>query len=374
MGYEVHVLPVGNRYKSGDAIAVRWGRPGACKVLVYDGGSTASGKALVAHVRDRFRSVRVDYVVSSHPDGDHASGLLSVLKRLEVGELWMHRPWLHSSAARDAVQTRHAAGTPPANRLRSKLHAARKLEIAALQRGIPIHEPFQGADIGGFRVLSPSRDWYLDHLLPAFGGPLPTPFAAAADAAPPGPADRESWDQELLRESVHTSADNEASVVLWGHFDGQGVLLTGDAGIRALSHAADRAQAEGIDLPAQMSLLQVPHHGSRFNLSPSVLDRLLGPRKPQDDGQATKRAFVSAGTGSVAHPHAMVTNALLRRGATPYATRGLALSFGPRMPPPGEPAALAFSEQVPPWDPGPARTPELGSAERPDPDPDPDNP
>ena len=369
MGYEVHVLPVGNRYKSGDAIAVRWGRPGACKVLVYDGGSTASGKALVAHVRDRFRSVRVDYVVSSHPDGDHASGLLSVLKRLEVGELLMHRPWLHSSAARDAVQTRHAAGTPPAHRLRSKLHAARKLEIAALQRGIPIHEPFQGADIGGFRVLSPSRDWYLDHLLPAFGGPLPNPFAAAADAAPPGPADRESWDQELLRESVHTSADNEASVVLWGHFDGQGVLLTGDAGIRALSHAADRAQAEGIDLPAQMSLLQVPHHGSRFNLSPSVLDRLLGPRKPQDDGQATKRAFVSAGTGSVAHPHAMVTNALLRRGATPYATRGLALSFGPRLPPPGEPAALAFSEQVPPWDPGPARTPEPGGAERPDPAP-----
>jgi beta-lactamase superfamily II metal-dependent hydrolase len=348
MGYEVHFLPVGNRYKSGDAIAVRWGAPGASKVLVYDGGSTESGKALVTHVRERYRSSRVDYVVSSHPDGDHASGLLALLQRVEVGELWMHRPWLHSSAARDAVLAHPPAATPLHNRLRSKLRAARKLEMAALQRGIPIHEPFQGADIGSFRVLSPSRDWYLDHLLPAFGRPLP---AAAAVPPPPDPADRESWGLELLRESVHTSADNEASVVLWGQFDDQGVLLTGDAGIQALGRAADRAQAEGIDLPGRLSLLQVPHHGSRHNVSPSVLDRLLGPRKPQDDGQATKRAFVSAGAGSTVHPHAMVTNALLRRGTTPYATQGLVLSHSHRPQPPGGPVALPFCEQVAPWEP-----------------------
>ncbi len=354
MGYEVHFLPVGNRYKSGDAIAVRWGLPGAGKVLVYDGGSTESGKALVTHVRERYRSSRVDYVVSSHPDGDHASGLLAVLQRLEVGELWMHRPWLHSSAAHEAVLAHHPAASPLDSRLRSKLRAARKLEMAALQRGIPIHEPFQGADIGGFRVLSPSRDWYLSQLLPAFGHPLPTP---AAPDTPPDPADRESWGLELLRESVRTSADNEASVVLWGQFDGQGVLLTGDAGIQALGRAADQAQAEGIDLPARLSLLQVPHHGSRHNVSPSVLDRLLGPRKPQDDGQATKRAFVSAGAGSMVHPHAMVINALLRRGAAPYATRGLVLSHSHRMPPPGEPVALPFCEQVAPWEPPPRAGP-----------------
>lgn len=369
MGYEVHVLPVGNRYKSGDAIAVRWGWPGAYQVLVYDGGSTGCGKALAAHVRDRFRSPRVDYVVSSHPDGDHASGLVPLLQRLEVGELWMHRPWLHSGTVREALQitpppdrpSHHAAGTPLARHLARKLRAARKLELAALQRGIPIHEPFQGAQIGGFRVLSPARDWYLDQLLPAFGlpfmpSPAPTPAPTPA-AAPSGPVDRESWDVELLRESGHTSADNESSVILWGEFDGQGVLLTGDAGIQALNHAADRAQAEGIDLPARLCLLQVPHHGGRHNVSPSVLDRLLGPRKPRDDGQATKRAFVSAGPGSVAHPHAMVTNALLRRGAVPYATQGQLLSHGHRMPPPGGPEALPFCEQVLPWEPGPTRSP-----------------
>jgi beta-lactamase superfamily II metal-dependent hydrolase len=329
-------------------------------VLVYDGGSTASGKALATHVRERFRSPRVDYVVCSHPDGDHASGLLALLQRLEVGELWMHRPWLHASAARAAVQAPSAATTPLERRLRSKLRAARKLEMAALQRGIPIHEPFQGADIGRFRVLSPSRDWYLGELLPAFGQPLPHPAVCAAPQHPPT-ADRESWSLELLREAVRTSADNESSVVLWGQFGDQGVLLTGDAGIQALGHAADQAQSAGIDLPARLSLLQVPHHGGRHNVSPSVLDRLLGPRKPQDDGQATKRAFISAGAGSTQHPHAMVTNALLRRGATPYATQGQVLSHSQGTPPGGGPQALPvplplplpFSEQVSPWAPAP---------------------
>lgn len=352
--YEVHFLPVGNRYKSGDAIAVRWGQPGASKVLVYDGGTTESGKALATFVRERLRSSRVDYAVSSHPDGDHASGLLALLQRMEVGELWMHRPWHHASAARDAVLARHAAATSLERRLRSKLRAVRKLEMAALQRGIPIHEPFQGADIGSFRVLSPSRDWYLGQLLPAFGLPLAMPDAPSPAGVQP-PADRESWGTELLRETARTSADNEASVVLWGQFGDQGVLLTGDAGIQALGHAADQAQAEGIDLPARLSLLQVPHHGSRHNVSPSVLDRLLGPRKPLDDGLATKHAFVSAGAWSEQHPHAMVTNALLRRGATPYATRGQMLSHGPRTPPPVSPGPtpLPFCEQVAPWGPAP---------------------
>jgi hypothetical protein len=57
----------------------------------------------------------------------------------------------------------------------------------------------------------------------------------------------------------------------------------------------------------------------------------------------------------------MVINALLRRGAVPYATRGQVLSHGHRVPPPGGPEALAFCEQVPPWEPspepGPARSP-----------------
>ena len=34
--------------------------------------------------------------------------------------------------------------------------------------------------------------------------------------------------------------------------------------------------------PEQLRFVQVPHHGSRRNVEPSVLDRLLGPRRPTD--------------------------------------------------------------------------------------------
>ena len=75
MGYEVDFLPVGNGDTSGDAITVRWGMPGNYQVMVYDGGTRDSGAAIVGHVKRHYQTTRVDYVVSSHPDADHASGL-----------------------------------------------------------------------------------------------------------------------------------------------------------------------------------------------------------------------------------------------------------------------------------------------------------
>ena len=52
------------------------------QVLIYDGGNQESGKALVQHIRTHYGTNRVDYVVNSHPDADHASGLAVVLEGL----------------------------------------------------------------------------------------------------------------------------------------------------------------------------------------------------------------------------------------------------------------------------------------------------
>jgi beta-lactamase superfamily II metal-dependent hydrolase len=84
--------------------------PGDYQVLLYDGGTRAAGEALVQHVRTHFGTRRVDHVVNSHPDGDHASGLAVVLEQLDVQRLWMHRPWAHSPVmlgiAANGYQTR----------------------------------------------------------------------------------------------------------------------------------------------------------------------------------------------------------------------------------------------------------------------------
>ena len=48
---------------------------------------------LVDHIKEHYGTTHVDYVVSAHPDADHASGLEVVLEELTVGEVWVHCPW-----------------------------------------------------------------------------------------------------------------------------------------------------------------------------------------------------------------------------------------------------------------------------------------
>lgn len=71
-----------------------------------------------------------------------------------------------------------------------------------------------------------------------------------------------------------TSSSNETSVVQIGQLDGKKILLTSDVRPIGLNEAADYAASIG--LLAYPNVVQVPHHGSRRNVTPSVLDRWLG--------------------------------------------------------------------------------------------------
>ena len=133
----------------------------------------------------------------------------------------------------------------------------------------------------------------------------------------------ESWGYETLRENVKTTPDNEMSVVLHGFLDNQGVLFTGDAGIRALKIAMDYADKINMTLKYNLSFIQIPHHGSRHNVSPSILDRLIGP-KVHEGRYTGELAFASVAENSD-HPLKMVVNAFIRRGVRVFKTRGCGL-------------------------------------------------
>jgi beta-lactamase superfamily II metal-dependent hydrolase len=76
------------------------------------------------------------------------------------------------------------------------------------------------------------------------------------------------------------------------------------------------ASEVGIQLH-DLTLLQVPHHGSRRNLCPAILNN-----------SRAELAVTSAGVdGAPKHPSAKVTNALIRRGATVFATQGTNLVY-----------------------------------------------
>lgn len=355
IGYEIDFLAVGDGERSGDAIAVRYGSPDAYHVMVVDGGTKDSGEKLVEHIKTCYQTSHVDYLVNTHPDIDHASGLEVVLENLTVGEAWVHQPWNYPHKIIHWFKDGRITVDSLKDRLQDAMYHAYQVEKLAKERGVPVYEPFQGSKIGDFYVVSPSRERYLDII--AHFDKTPTPIVAPpargllAGAYALTEKVRswldERWDYETLKDGEETSYDNESSVILYANIDERGILLTGDAGVQALTHAADYLELHNIDIPSTLKFVQIPHHGSRHNVGPSILDRILGIKQPKG-APVTKHAFVSAGAKSETHPRRVVTNAFKRRCVQVTAAKGKGIHIGYNMPPRGWSAAdeIPFYDKV----------------------------
>lgn len=326
-GYEIDFIPVGEGEKNGDAIAIRVTQDDQTEIYVIDGGTKASGEALVNHIRNYYKTDRVDYLISTHPDMDHISGLKVILEKLEVGELWMHQPWEHASEIIQDILDGRVTQHSLSNRIKESVKIATEVEKIAQSKGIPIYEPFQDQKIGShFHVLSPSRSWY-DELLKNFDKMPPArsyPICESRACSDSTDTTDEDWYTETLGEDGETSARNESSVVLVGKLPGNDrfdyVLFTGDAGRLALNRAYDYALSKRFDLK-KCSFIQMPHHGSRRNVSPSLLDNILG--SILDEGSTpTKTSFVNTSKGCLDHSKKSVVNAFIRRGVKVIATNG----------------------------------------------------
>jgi hypothetical protein len=210
------------------------------------------------------------------------------------------------------------------------------LEEIAVRRGIRIAEPFQGASIGHFTVLAPSKARYLELLARSTCTPasnakvgrslfesVTTAVAAAVALV------RSLWGEEVFSPRP-VSAENEMSVVQYAFLSGSRILLTGDAGREALSEAILYAPNVGIHLPG-VDRFQVPHHGSRRNVSTDILDQLLGPRlaSPVPAQSALFSAIISSAKKDERHPRKAVVRAMIHRGGQVVATESQTIcTFG----------------------------------------------
>ena len=129
----------------------------------------------------------------------------------------------------------------------------------------------------------------------------------------------ETYQFETLRDGQVTSPSNESSVVLYAECGERRVLLTGDAGIEALTWACDAADRRGLRL-REFHFVQIPHHASRNNVGPTILNRLIGPTTPELLPRSFL-AFASTPKDSAKHPRKVVLNAFHRRGANVATTQ-----------------------------------------------------
>jgi beta-lactamase superfamily II metal-dependent hydrolase len=332
MGYEVDFLGVGSESKSGDAIAIRFGNLHGGRdeqtVVVIDGGFSDTGTELVEHIRTHFGTDTVDLVISSHPDQDHINGLEVLLNELEVKELWLHQPWLHNQNLADEFADGRLTDSSLGERLKQNLERSWSLSKLANRKGIVLKEPFTGlADkSGSVKILGPSQSYY-ESLIPDFNG-MPTRAEASAvpneswfdKAVRNVKAFFANWGEDHISDDGQTSAKNNSSVITQLLVDGRRLVFTADAGIQALEYAAD--QIELCYSGAELKLIQIPHHGSRRNIGPTVLNRLIGePVAPGIERGVTAIAS-TAKAGEPKHPRKSVLNAFLHRGTTVAVTRG----------------------------------------------------
>jgi beta-lactamase superfamily II metal-dependent hydrolase len=348
MGIEIDFIQAGTESKSGQAIALRFGNlfgtRGEQTVMVIDGGFTETGEALVAHIQRYYATDVVDLVVSTHPDTDHVNGLSAVLMGLDVRHLWMHRPSEHEQANEDLFEAAGQVSAKIAAGVKKSIEAAEHLWTVADARGVPVTEPFGPAAFFNDQVviLGPTPEFYEQLLveesqLTAVKELVHRALRATADVAEAATAPlvnwvEESWDIETLTDEGTVTPMNESSVVLELRHGGDRVLLTADAGPRGLSGAADAIDQYGLAAAGGYDLIQIPHHGSRRNVGPTVLNRLAGGigLRPRESWLAF--ACVSA-NADAKHPAKKVMNAFTRRGAKSASTKQASVRWFKNAPP-----------------------------------------
>lgn len=329
--YEIDFLNVESK-KSGDAIPLRYRVNGITRIHITDGGFQDTGDKVVQHVNKYYDNPNtIDAVIVSHPDGDHAGGLRTVLETFNVSELWMLRPWLYADELIDRF-ARFSNVENLVRRLKEVYPNIAALEEIAESKGIPIYAPFQGEVIGEFIVLAPTKERYLDLVVES--EKTPEAARAAEESFQSMFANlghlvekvasfiRANWGEESFSPE-ETSPENDMSVIQYANLCEKKILLTADAGRGALTEAADYASWAGLFLPG-IDRFQVPHHGSRRNVSTEILDRWLGARLPEklEDGAEEFTAIISASKEDKDHPRKAVIRACIHRGAKVISNEG----------------------------------------------------
>ena len=295
--FEIDLLKI-DAEKSGDAIVIRYSINDIKCINVVDGGFQDTGDEIIKHIREYYNTTLINRIVVSHPHEDHTSGLKKVLEDCWVTELWMLRPWNYTAELIDKFAY-YRNEMNLANKLKEIYPYIAELEEIAQRKGIPIYEPFQGAQIGCFTVLAPKKERYLDLIVQSEN----TPEASS------------NWGVESFP-LEGTDCENEMSVVQYANLCNNKILLTADAGHNALDEAMFYAHSIGINLSG-IDRFQVPHHGSRHNLSSEILDRLFGNKLPSKPMEGSEKyvALVSAAKKDEDHPTNTVVRACIHRGA-----------------------------------------------------------
>lgn len=336
MLYELGFIGIPQASGDADTVCMRFYNEQLQRFAVgaYDGGIKQYGKALVKHMRQYYfpespKGVKpqVDFVICSHPDMDHVSGLCELFDHFQVKALYANRPWLYIDEIFDNVADNRYKKKNLEDHLREKNSFLDDLEKCALKVGTKIYNCFKGVKIcDHLEILSPDKDFYLELLIEYDKAPALADNVLRQDVFPVAKnmlhRTTETWTEELLWENVTTSTENESSIIILGNMEEERFLLTGDAGIYALQHAFNAMKSRGLN-PTSINVYQIPHYGGCRNVSPSILNEFVGSIQYENCPPIPNKQTIGSVGGDSGLPHGMVTDDFIRRGIATFKTDGL---------------------------------------------------
>lgn len=327
MALEIDLLAVGDGTKSGDAILIRYGDLDSGgrnqTVILIDGGYKNTARDIKRILEDYYRCKNsdgkyvIDLMILSHPDLDHVGGLVELSKdpEIEICGLLMQKPWevVDPEDFKDGRITHKSLE----NRLRKSFKQAAELydnvPKAKHLDTTPRCFTLNGAK---FKILGPFDEFYRKMLLACPKTPDAKVIEGKAQKIFCQKIEEEDFIEGQKIEwnyDESTSEINETSLIILFEYEGHKVLLTGDAGKEALEEAIDTAQNNKIDL-TDIDIIKLPHHGSRKNVTPEIMDQL--------GGEGT-RCYISCAEGDEGHhPSKRLVNMLNQKGFRVLTTIG----------------------------------------------------
>lgn len=335
--FQLSMLRVGEESQNGDCICLRWGfnldsdNPDQF-VMIVDCGFASNASALSRQIKAIIKTDHINALIITHPHADHIGAMPRFLNDFKIDELIVRQPWQH--------QDLHDIFKPDLDaKTLERLGLKQLYDLVENANRIPTLKvvEWHGGDVQirknvTIHVLGAKRTTYDDCIRELNSGR--SHIRALTES-------EESRLTKFPDDDGDVDPVNNSSYILAFSFEGlkrvsgickKWILLTSDAGPRALRMAIDAMDKERLDYQ-ELRFLQLPHHGSINNLREDILDSLIGDPSDAMDrpaGPGYAAASVSKQSDNM-HPHSVVCNALEARNMKVSSTKNGTYTYNLRI-------------------------------------------